>query len=154
MNEKSASLKFLKLFLTVMGTPFTEAEIKYGSTYIKLLSFVKYCSLCYRLNQFAVSKKNLTSKTLGDLISKHYRHEVSGSEIKSVLISTLHNLGNGTTFSVIFGIDLIKKPVTAVIGGTKKIFQGAYEVYTAFMHATFHIIIWCVMCMNDSLLSL
>jgi len=29
---------------------------------------------------------------------------------------------------IIFGMDLIKKAVTAVIGDTKKIFQGAYEV--------------------------
>jgi len=39
----------------------------------------------------------------------------------------------GQIFSVIVGMDLIKKPVTAVIGGTKKIFQGAYEVYTGYL---------------------
>jgi len=39
----------------------------------------------------------------------------------------------GQIFSVIFGMDLIKKPVTAVIGGTKKIFQGAYEVQHLWM---------------------
>ena len=36
----------------------------------------------------------------------------------------------GQIFSVLIGLDLIKKPVSAVIGGTKKIFHGAYEVRT------------------------
>lgn len=45
----------------------------------------------------------------------------------------------GQIFSVLFGLDLIKKPVSAVIGGTKKIFHGAYEVHIVlliilFMH--------------------
>ena len=35
----------------------------------------------------------------------------------------------GQIFSVLIGLDLIKKPVSAVIGGTKKIFHGAYEVH-------------------------
>ena len=34
----------------------------------------------------------------------------------------------GQIFSVLIGLDMIKKPVSAVIGGTKKIFHGAYEV--------------------------
>jgi len=40
----------------------------------------------------------------------------------------------GQIFSVIFGMDLIKKPVTAVIGGTMKIFQGAYEVQQCILY--------------------
>ena len=41
-------------------------------------------------------------------------------------ISCLQALGQ--IFSVLIGLDMIKKPVSAVIGGTKKIFHGAYEV--------------------------
>lgn len=78
LSDESANLKFLKLFLTAMGTPFTElseAEIKLVKSF-DVFFYILYV-LLFRIGAFAVCKKSLTSQMLGDLIAKHYRHEVN-----------------------------------------------------------------------------